>query len=86
MRRDPTGIGQEAEMAKREQSVTLVTCPVCALNGSATQVEIEAGNTKPTIKSPVFGFRIDPDSEIQYANRGVTADIVGIPIDTNKTK
>jgi hypothetical protein len=56
------------------------------LNGSATQVEIEAGNTKPTIKSPVFGFRIDPDSEIQYANCGVTADIVGIPIDTNKTK
>jgi hypothetical protein len=60
--------------------------PVCALNGSATQVEIEAGNTKPTIKSPVFGFRIDPDSEIQCANCGVTADIVGIPIDTNKTK
>jgi len=62
-------------MAKRERFVTNVTCPECALNGSATWEEDESGNLKTTIKSLSHGFRIGPGTEIYCANCGVKAHI-----------
>jgi hypothetical protein len=38
-------------MDKRERFVTSVTCPECALNGSATWEENESGNLETTIKA-----------------------------------
>jgi hypothetical protein len=37
-------------MGKREHFVTPLTCPECALNGSATWEEDEKGNLETTIK------------------------------------
>ncbi len=48
-------------MAKREHFVTHVTCPECALNGSATWEENESGNLETTVKSLSQGFKIGPD-------------------------
>jgi hypothetical protein len=62
-------------MAKRERFVTSVTCPECALNGSATWEENESGNLETTIKSLSDGFRIGPATEIHCANCGVKARI-----------
>ena len=72
-------------MAKLERFVTSVTCPVCALNGSATWEENESGNLETTIKSLSHGFRIGPDSEILCANCGVRARIIGITVGTKQT-
>ena len=63
-------------MAKRERFVTPVTCPVCALNGSATWEESERGDLETIIKSVSDGLRIDHGTEIYCANCGVKA-IVG---------
>ena len=68
----------EAVVAKRERFVTSVTCPECALNGSATWEENESENLETTIKSLSHGFRIDPDNEIVCAECGVKARIIGI--------
>ena len=51
-------------MDKRERFVTSVTCPECALNGSATWEENESGNLETTIKSLSHGFTVGPDNEI----------------------
>jgi len=60
-------------MAKRERFVTNVTCPECALNGSATWEENESGNLETTIKSLSQGFRIGPGTEVHCVNCGVKA-------------
>jgi len=73
---------QEAMVAKRERFVTSVTCPECALNGSATWEENESGNLEITIKSLSHGFRIGLDNEILCANCGVKARTIGIASDT----
>jgi hypothetical protein len=78
------GVGQEAGMVKRERFVTSVTCPVCALNGSATWIENESGNLETTIWSLSNGFRICPGNEVRCFDCGVTAPIIGIAIDTKK--
>jgi hypothetical protein len=59
------GVGQEAGLVKRERFVTSVTCPVCALNGSATWVENESVNLETTIWSLSYGFRICPGNEVR---------------------
>jgi hypothetical protein len=59
------GVGQEAGMVKRERFVTSVTCPVRALNGSATWVENESGNLETTIRSLSHGFRICLGNEVR---------------------
>jgi hypothetical protein len=69
---------REAVVTKRERFVTAVTCPECALNGSATWEENESGNLETTIKSLSHGFRIGPDNEIVCAECGVKARIIGI--------
>jgi hypothetical protein len=65
-------------MEKRERFVTSVTCPECALNGSATWEENESGNLETAISSLSHGFRIGPGNEILCANCGVKARIIGI--------
>ena len=62
-------------MAKREHVVTPVTCPECALNGSATWEEDEKGNLETTVKTLSPGFRVGSDSEIHCAECGVKARI-----------
>jgi len=61
-------------MAKRERLVTPVTCPECALNGSATWEESERGNLETTIKTISDGFRstlkgsfIAPSAELKLS-------------------
>jgi Zn ribbon nucleic-acid-binding protein len=76
---------QEAVVHKRERFVMSVTCPVCALNGSATWEENESGNLETTIKSLSHGFRIAPGNEVHCADCGVKARIVGITVDTKQT-
>jgi len=58
-------------MTKREQFVTPVTCPQCALNGSATWEE--HGDLETIIETVSRGFRIGPDGEIFCAECGVKA-------------
>jgi hypothetical protein len=70
-------------VAKREHFVTSVTCPECALNGTATWEEDEKGNLETAIKSLSHGFRLGPDNEIVCADCGAKARIVGIASDTN---
>ena len=65
-------------MDKRERFVTSVTCPECALNGSATWEENESGNLETTIKSLSHGFTVGPDNEIVCTDCGVEARIIGI--------
>src|ERR1700684_1044718 len=60
---------------KREHFVTQVTCPECALNGSATWEESQRGNLETTIKSISDGFRINAGTEIYSAECGVKATI-----------
>jgi hypothetical protein len=60
-------------MAKRERFVTPVTCPECALNGSATWEESERGDLQTAMKSVSHGFRIGLDGEIFCAECGVKA-------------
>jgi hypothetical protein len=60
----------------RERFATPVTCPQCALNGSATWEESESGDLETAIKSVSDGFRIDLGKEIYCTNCGVKA-IVG---------
>ena len=62
-------------MAKRERFVTNVTCPQCALNGSATWEENASRNLETTINSVSQGFRIGPGTEIHCTNCGVKAFI-----------
>jgi hypothetical protein len=62
-------------MTKRERFVTPVTCPECALNGSATREEDEGGNLETTIKSLSPGFKIGPDAVIFCAECGVKATL-----------
>jgi hypothetical protein len=62
-------------MATRELFVTHVTCPECALNGSATWEENESGNLETTVKSLSLGFKIGPDTQIYCADCGVKATI-----------
>jgi hypothetical protein len=66
-----TNIGQEASMVKRERFVTPVTCPECALNGSATWEEDESRNLETRIKSISHGFMIGPGTEICCDSCGV---------------
>jgi hypothetical protein len=47
---------QEAIVHKRERFVIYVTCPVCALRGSATWEVNESENLEMTIKSLSHGF------------------------------
>jgi hypothetical protein len=61
---------------KRERFDTPVTCPQCALNGTANWQESERGDLETTIKSVSDGFRIDRGTEIYCADCGVKA-IVG---------
>ena len=65
-------------MDKRERYVTSVTCPECALNGSATWEEHESGNLETTIRNLSQGLRIGPDNEILCVNCGVKVRITGI--------
>jgi len=58
-------------MAKRERFITPVTCPECALNGSATWKERE--NLETTIEDVSDGFRIGPDGEMYCTKCGVKA-------------
>ena len=61
-------------MAKRERFVTHMTCPECALNGSATWEESERGDLETRIKSVSDGFTIGPGgNEINCAECGVKA-------------
>jgi hypothetical protein len=60
---------------RREHFVTSVTCPQCALNGSATWEESERGDLETTIKSISDGFRINAGTEIYCAECGVKATI-----------
>lgn len=72
-------------MTKRERFVTPVTCPQCALNGSATWEESERGDLETIIKSVSDGFRIDRGTEIYCANCGVKA-IVGRSLSRSEMK
>jgi len=72
-------------MAKREHFVTPVTCPECALNGSATWEESERGDLETTIKGVSDGFRIGPDGQIYCADCGVKA-ITGKTLSRSETK
>ena len=60
-------------MAKREHFTTPLTCPECALNGSATWEEDEKGNLETTVKLLSPGFRVGPHSKIHCAECGVQA-------------
>jgi hypothetical protein len=60
-------------MMNRERFVTPLTCPQCALNGSATWEEDEGGNLDTTIKSTSFGFTLGPGTEIYCDDCGVDA-------------
>ena len=60
-------------MVKRERFVTPMTCPQCALNGSATWEEDESRNLEVTIKSISHGFTIGPGTEIYCDGCGVKA-------------
>jgi hypothetical protein len=62
-------------MAKREHFVTAVTCPECALNGSAAWEEDAGGHLETTIKSLSDGFKMGPDGEIYCTECGVKANI-----------
>jgi len=72
-------------MTKRERFVTPVTCPQCALNGSATWEESERGDLETIIKSVSDGFRIDRGSEIYCTGCGVKA-IVGRSLSRSEMK
>jgi hypothetical protein len=63
--------GKALSMTKRELFVTPVTCPECALNGSATWEEHADLDT--VIKTVSDGFRSGPDGEIFCAGCGVKA-------------
>jgi Zn ribbon nucleic-acid-binding protein len=58
-------------MTKREQFVTPVTCPECALNGSATWKE--RGDLETTIEGVSEGFKDSPEGEIFCVHCGVKA-------------
>jgi ribosomal protein S26 len=61
---------------KRERFTTPVTCPECALNGSAIWEESERRDLETTIKSISDGFRIERSgTEIYCAECGVKAKI-----------
>jgi Zn ribbon nucleic-acid-binding protein len=62
-------------MTKRERFVTPVTCPQCALNGSASWEEDEKGNLETAVKTLSSGFRLGPDTEIICVECGVKARI-----------
>jgi hypothetical protein len=76
-RTTPKGVPAQSKKkpkTKREHFVTSMTCPVCALNGSATWEESERGDLETTIKSISDGFRIDRGNEIYCADCGVKAN------------
>jgi hypothetical protein len=63
-------------MTKREHFVTPVTCPECALNGSATWEESERGDLETRIKSVSDGFTIDPNGmEVVCTDCGIKATV-----------
>lgn len=66
-------IEQEPLMVKRERFITPVTCPQCALNGSATWEEDESRNLETRIKNISHGFMIGPGTEIYCDGCGVKA-------------
>jgi len=72
-------------MAKRERFVTPVTCPQCAINGSATWEESERGDLETIIKGVSDGFRIGPDGEIYCVDCGVKA-IIGQTLSRSEKK
>jgi len=72
-------------MAKRERFVTPVTCPQCALNGSATWEESDRGDLETILKGVSDGFRIDRGTEIYCAGCGVKA-IVGRTLSRSEMK
>jgi hypothetical protein len=77
--------GREPVMTKREHFVTPVTCPQCALNGSATWEESERGDLETTLKGVSDGFRIDRGTEIYCNDCGVKA-IVGRTLSRSEMK
>jgi hypothetical protein len=68
-----TNIGKEPSVVKRERFITPVTCPQCALNGSAVWEEDESRNLETRIKSISRGFMIGPGTEIYCDGCGVKA-------------
>jgi hypothetical protein len=58
-------------MTKHERFVTPITCPECALNGSATWGE--RGNLETIIEGLSDGFRQGPGGEIYCDGCGVKA-------------
>jgi len=72
-------------MTKRELFITPVTCPECALNGSATWQESDRGDLETIVKGVTHGFRIGPDGEIYCADCGVKA-ITGKTLSRSETK
>ena len=60
-------------MVKLEWFITPVTCPQCALNGSAIWEETERADLETIVKSISDGFRIDPEGEIYCTDCGVKA-------------
>ena len=68
-------MAKRVKRAKRERFVTPVTCPECALNGSANWEESERGDLETTIKSVSDGFRIEHGTEIYCTDCGVKATI-----------
>jgi hypothetical protein len=77
-RMTPKGVPAQSKKkskTKREHFVTPVTCPECALNGSATWEESKRGDLETTIKSISDGFGIDRGTEIYCADCGVKANI-----------
>ncbi len=72
-------------MTKRERFVTPLTCPQCALNGSATWEESERGDLETVIKSLSEGFRVDRGQEIYCTSCGVKA-IVGRSLSRSEMK
>jgi hypothetical protein len=60
-------------MVKRERFATPVTCPQCALNGSAIWEEDESRNLETRIKHISYGFMIGPSNEIYCDGCGVKA-------------
>jgi hypothetical protein len=71
----PRPENEQSKSLKREHFVTPVTCPECALNGSAAWEESERRDLETTVKNVTDGFRIGAGgTEIYCAECGVKAN------------
>jgi hypothetical protein len=68
-----TNCGHKVSVTRRERFVTPVTCPQCALNGSAIWEEDESGHLETTIRSISHGFMTGAGMEIYCDSCGVKA-------------